>query len=85
MYDTKRLKRNAYKAYFFLIGFPLVLRVIWELYLSEWVKEIWVEVQWRLDFYVGYMLSNPNRRFKYHRYMLDKWGDRYRDRFFEQD
>lgn len=84
MYVTKRLKRRVYKAYLIAKDSPFVLHVIW-VYLSEWTKEFWVEVQWRLDFYVGYMLSNPNRRFKYHRYMLDKWGDRYRDRFFEQD
>lgn len=85
MCDTRRLKRNAYKAYFFLIGFPLVLRVIWEVYLIEWAKEFWVEVQWRFDYYIAYMLYNPHKRFRYHRYMLDKWGDRYRDRLFNKD
>lgn len=84
MYKGKRFTRNAYKARFFLKNFPLVLQVIW-MYLSIRAKQFWIELQWRFDYYIAYMLYNPHKRFRYHRYMLDKWGDRYRDQLTNQD
>jgi len=44
--------------------------------MRHWLKEI----EWILDFYFAYMLYNPNKRYRYHRYMLDKWGDRYKEK-----
>jgi hypothetical protein len=41
------------------------------------MKKIFKWVEWKFDFYFTYFLYNPNKRFRYHRYMIKKWGDRY--------
>lgn len=84
MYNTKRLKRRLYKCWYFIKDLPFVLHVIW-VYLSEWAKRFWVEFNWKFDLYIAYMLYNPNKRFRYHKAMLEKWGDRYRSLFSDQD
>jgi len=48
-------------------------------------KRFFKEVEWRFDYYIAYMLYSPNKRFRYHRYMLDKWGDRYKNKPYESD
>jgi len=77
-------KRFTFRPHLFIKVSPFVLQVIW-MYLSKRVKQFWIELQWRFDYYIAYMLYNPHKRFRYHRYMLDKWGDRYRDQLTNQD
>lgn len=47
-------------------------------------------IEYWFDYVVGYMMTHPNKRRRYHRYMFTKWGTRYCsqedfDRYWEQD
>lgn len=42
--------------------------------------KFFTEVMWIFDFYFAWMFYNGYKMFGYHRYMLRKWGKRYRDR-----
>lgn len=35
-------------------------------------------IRWLLDYYILYALYPPYKVYKYHAYMLDKYGDTYR-------
>jgi len=41
-------------------------------------KNILKLIEWKIDLYLFYFLYNPFKRYRYHRYMLGKWGDKYR-------
>lgn len=43
------------------------------------MKKILTEIEWFLDFYIGYMLTNGNKTHVYHDRMVEKWGKRYTD------
>lgn len=34
-------------------------------------------IEYWFDYMVGYMMTNPKKRHRYHRYMYVKWGARY--------
>jgi hypothetical protein len=35
------------------------------------------ELEWKIDYYLVIFLYNPNKTYRYHKYMTDKWGTRY--------
>lgn len=35
-------------------------------------------LEWYFDFYLAHMLYNDRKFYRYNRYMLEKWGERYR-------
>lgn len=41
------------------------------------LKQFLTEIDWRFDYYFVIFLYNPNKVNRYHRYMIEKWGDRY--------
>lgn len=41
------------------------------------------EIMWRFDFYFGWMFYNGYRSHQYHRYMIKRYGDRYKKLFKE--
>jgi hypothetical protein len=41
------------------------------------LKQFLTEIDWRWDYYFLIFLYNPNKVHRYHKYMTDKWGDRY--------
>jgi hypothetical protein len=41
------------------------------------LKHILRELEWRFDYYFAIFLYNPNKVHRYHKYMTDKWGERY--------
>lgn len=41
------------------------------------LKKLFTEISWRWDYYFLIFLYNPHKVNRYHRYMIDKWGERY--------
>lgn len=35
------------------------------------------KITWYLDYYFVYFLYNPRKRQRYHKMMLQKWGEKY--------
>lgn len=38
-------------------------------------------IEWLMDLYIVYFLYNPNKKMRYHKYMIGKYGTRYTDLF----
>lgn len=43
-------------------------------------KNLIKQLEWSYDYYFLYFLYNPNKIHRYHRYMLEKWGDKYKNK-----
>ena len=41
------------------------------------MKKFLTRLDWIFDFYFAYFLYGPTKVHRYHKYMKDKWGDRY--------
>ena len=41
------------------------------------MKKLYKDFVYWFDFVVGYLLTHPSHRPRYHKYMYDKWGTRY--------
>lgn len=37
-------------------------------------------LEWIFDFYIAWMLYNARKSYNYHKYMINKWGDKYKKR-----
>jgi hypothetical protein len=37
------------------------------------------KLMWFFDFYLRYFLYNDKKIYRYHRYMLNKWNDKYKN------
>ena len=42
------------------------------------MKKLLNNLDYWFDFYIGYIMTNGNKIYKYHEYMSKKWGDRYK-------
>lgn len=54
------------------------------------MKRLLTNVNYWFDYVVGYMMTNPRKKDRYHRYMYTKWGKRYCsreefDRYWEEE
>jgi hypothetical protein len=38
------------------------------------MKKLIRRLEWWVDYHIGYMLCNPANVFRYHEYMIDKYG-----------
>jgi hypothetical protein len=49
------------------------------------MQKIYTHLIWVMDYYVGYLMTNPRKLPFYHRMMYEKWGNRYctREQFEE--
>lgn len=47
-------------------------------YKPHVMKKLLTEIEWIFDFYFAFMLYNDRKFHRYNRYMLEKWGKRYR-------
>ena len=43
------------------------------------MKRLLTKLDWIFDFYFAHMLYSDRKFYRYNRYMLMKWGKRYRD------
>lgn len=41
------------------------------------MKRLFTNIHYWFDYLVGYVMTNPKRLPKYHKYMYKKWGTRY--------
>ena len=41
-------------------------------------KKLLTKIEWALDYYIVYFLYNPHKHNEYIRYMINKWGDKYK-------
>lgn len=41
------------------------------------MKRILKNIEYKFEYVVGYILTNPKNLPQYHRYMYEKWGERY--------
>lgn len=41
------------------------------------MKRILKNIEFKFEFFVGYILTNPKNLPRYHKYMYEKWGDLY--------
>lgn len=41
------------------------------------LKKFLMEIDWRWDYYFVIFLFSPKKVNRYHRYMIEKWGERY--------
>jgi len=44
------------------------------------MKKFIKKVDWIFDYYIAYMLYNPEKLWIYNSYMINKWGDKFKDR-----
>lgn len=42
-------------------------------------------LEWKIDLYVLYFMYSPHKKYRYHRYMLQKWGEKYKSKFSTYD
>ncbi len=52
--------------------------VVWQ--NRYYMKKIFEELDWIWDYYFAYFLYSDMKRHRYHAYMSDKWGDRYKSK-----
>lgn len=43
------------------------------------MKNVIQLILWKIDFYIIYFLYNPKKLYRYHKYMLTRWGKKYRN------
>ena len=55
----------------------ILFRTNLNLHYMTKLKQFFTEIDWRWDYYFGFLLFNGNKAHRYHRYMKRKWGDRY--------
>ena len=41
------------------------------------MKKFLTRLDWIFDFYFAYFLYGPTKVHRYHKYMKDKWGEKY--------
>jgi hypothetical protein len=49
------------------------------------MKKLLKNIDWVFDYYIGYFLTNGNKINRYHKFMLQKWGDRYKKKNRTED
>lgn len=59
-------------------GFTILLGKLTTYYKPHVMKKLLTELEWIFDFYFAFMLYNGMKFHRYNRYMLEKWGKRYR-------
>lgn len=45
------------------------------------MKKILTKIEWIFDYYFAWMTYNGYKLHKYHKYMVNKWGERYTKKF----
>lgn len=45
--------------------------------MINYTKTFLNKLHWYFDLYIRFFLYNDRKRIRYHRYMIDKWGDLY--------
>lgn len=49
------------------------------------MKKFLFNLRWLFDYYVIYFVHNPRKIQRYHKYMIDRYGNRYIDLFSDKD
>jgi len=42
-------------------------------------------IEWKIDLYLIYFLYSPYKKYRYKKYMLEKWGEKYKTKFTTYD
>jgi hypothetical protein len=44
------------------------------------MKKLLKRIEWVIDYYFFYFMYSPFKKYRYCRYMMNKWGDKFKDR-----